>query len=127
MDITPLGDSAVILNVRDTFEDAPDETLDQVLAYFDFLKRANIPGIVELAPSYTTVTAFYDPCAAIAAGAQPDSVFDWIGGRIQTAISNGILRSKRESLTAIEIPVCYEEGYGLDLDEVTHHSGLSAA
>jgi inhibitor of KinA len=125
MEITPLGDSALILRVRDTFEDAPDETLDEVLGYFDFLRRANLPAVTELAPAYTTVAVFYDTAQAIAAGAKPDSVFEWLGGRIQTEIANGVVRLKRNAASAIEIPVCYDEKFALDLDEVTHHVGMS--
>ena len=31
MEIIPLGDSAVIVRVRERFEDAPEETLEQIL------------------------------------------------------------------------------------------------
>src|SRR6266513_1270917 len=125
MEITPLGDSALIIRVRDTFEDAPDETLDEVLGYFDFLRRANLPSVTELAPAYTTIAVFYDTAQAIAAGAKPNNVFEWLGGRIQTEIANGVVRLKRSAASAIEIPVCYDEKFALDLDEVTHHVGLS--
>ena len=124
MQITSLGDSAVILHVRETFEDAPDETLDEVLGYFDFLRRAELPGVTELAPAYTTVALFYDPVRAVAAGADPDSVFEWVAARVHTEIANGHVRLKRLPSSAIEIPVCYEDKYALDLDEVTHHVGL---
>jgi allophanate hydrolase subunit 1 len=58
MEITPLGDSAVVLHVRDKFDDAPNETLDEVLGYSDFLRNAHLPGVVEVAPAYTTVAVF---------------------------------------------------------------------
>src|SRR2546423_11497770 len=104
MEITPLGDSALILRVREAFEDAPDETLDEVLGYFDFLRRADLPGVTELAPSYTTIGIFYDPALVVAAGAKPDNIFEWLGGRIQTAIANSQVRLKRAASSAIEIP-----------------------
>ena len=49
MEIFPLGDSALIVRVREQFEDAPDETLDEVLRVFQLLQRAAIPGVIELA------------------------------------------------------------------------------
>lgn len=125
MQITPLGDSAVILHVRETFDDAPDEALDQVLGHFDFLRRADLPGVTEVAPAYTTVALFYDPVRAAAAGADPDSVFEWVAARVHTEIANGHVRLKRSPSSAIEIPVCYEAKYALDLEEVTNHVGLS--
>src|SRR2546423_6175478 len=104
MDITPLGDSGLILRVRETFDDAPDETLDQVLGYYDFLRRANLPGVYEVAPSYTTVALFYDPSRIVAAGADPDGVFEWVAARVYTEIANGNIRPKRSPASAIEIP-----------------------
>jgi inhibitor of KinA len=126
MEITPLGDSAIILHVRESFDDAPDETLDQVLGYFDFLRRAEVPSITELAPAYTSVALFYDPIRAVAAGADPNGVFEWVAARVQTEIANGNIRLKRSPGSAVEIPVCYDEKFALDLDEVTHYVGLSA-
>ena len=61
MEIIPLGDSALIVRVREQFEDAPEETLDEVLRVFQLLQRAAIPGVIELAPAYTSVAVFFDP------------------------------------------------------------------
>jgi inhibitor of KinA len=126
MDITPLGDSGLVLRVRENFDDAPDKALDEVLGYFDFLRRADIPGVYEVAPAYTTVALFYDPTRAVAAGAKPDGVFEWVAARVQTEIANGHIRLKRSPGSAIEIPICYDEKFALDLDEVMNHVGFSA-
>jgi inhibitor of KinA len=125
MQITPLGDSALTLHVREGFDELPNDTLDQVLGYFDFLRRADLPGVVELAPAYTTVTLFYDPPRAVAAGANPDSVFEWVAARVQTEIANGSIRLKRTPGSAIEIPVCYDLQFAPDLDEVSNRVGLT--
>ena len=61
MDIILLGDSALMVRVREQFADAPDETLDEVLRVFQMLQRAAIPGVIELAPAYTSVAVFFDP------------------------------------------------------------------
>src|ERR1700745_851200 len=113
MDITALGDSALILRVRDNFDDAPDETLDEVLGYFDFLRLADVAAVYEVAPAYTTVALFYDPVRAVAAGADPNGVFEWVAARVQTAIANSHIRLKRSRGSAIEIPICYEEKFAL--------------
>ncbi|HEY4283518.1 MAG TPA: 5-oxoprolinase subunit PxpB [Chthoniobacterales bacterium] len=125
MEITPLGDSAVLLHVRENFDDAPDEALDHVLGYFDFLRRAEISAVTELAPAYTTVALFYDPVRAVVAGADPNGIFEWVAAQIQTEIANGSIRLKRSPGSAIDIPVCYDEKFALDLDEVAHHVGLT--
>jgi len=125
MEITPLGDSAVVLHVRENFDDAPDEALDAVLGYFDFLRHAEISAVTELALAYTTVALFYDPVRAVAAGADPNGIFEWVSACIQTEIANGNIRLKRSPGSAIEIPVCYDEKFAPDLDEFAHHVGLT--
>jgi allophanate hydrolase subunit 1 len=52
MEITWVGDSALIVRVRDRFEDAPEETLKEVLNVLRRLEDAQVPGIIELAPAY---------------------------------------------------------------------------
>src|SRR4051812_44924756 len=125
MEITALGDSALLLHVRDSFEDAPNEALDEVLGYSDFLRRARMPGVVEVAPSYTTVALYYDAGRAVEAGADPGGVFEWMAARVQTEIANGNIRLRRSPGSAIEIPICYDEKFAPDLDEVAHHVGVS--
>ena len=115
----------MILRVRDDFESEPAQTLDEVLGYLEFLRRANIPGMTELAPSYNTIALFYDPVAVTQAGADPANIFNWLASTIQTAIANGQVRLNRTESSPIEIPVCYDEGFALDLDEISHHAGLS--
>src|SRR5438270_7724782 len=125
MQITPLGDSALLIRVVEEFEQAPDETLNAVLGTQHCLETADIPGVVELAPAYTTVAVFFDPVRVIAAGAKEDRVFDWLAGRIGKALSDapGVQNGKIETRT-IEVPVCYETGFALDLDEVARRAGV---
>lgn len=126
MEISPLGDCGLILRVCDRFAYVEAEALDQVLGYMDFLRRAKLPGVTEMAPSYTTIAVFYDPARVAAAGAPPWQVFEWLAAHIQTVIANGEVRLKRPIASAIEIPVCYDDKFALDLDEVSQHAGLSA-
>jgi inhibitor of KinA len=126
MEISPLGDCGLILRVRDRFAYAEAEALDEVLGYVDFLRRANLPGVTEIAPSYTTIAVFYDPVRVAAAGAAPAQVFEWLAAHIQTIIANGEVRLKRPVASAIEIPVCYDDKFALDLDEVSQYAGLTA-
>src|ERR1700682_1125652 len=125
MQITPLGDSALIIRLRDELEGPSDNALDEVLALHDRIKRAQIPGVIELASAYTTVALFFNPLDVIAAGADPKGVFAWLEEHIDRAVSDGDGQAKRASPSVVEIPVCYEEGCALDLDEVSKHVGLS--
>lgn len=128
MEITPLGDSALLIRVAENFDDAPDDALYKVLAAQRQLEAAKIPGVIEIAPAYTTVAIFYNPVRAVDAGGAPgDNVVDWFERRIRAALS-----VKSESVAArideppTEIPVCYDPEFGFDLAEVAQRAGLSA-
>ena len=125
MEITPLGDCAVLIRVADNFETAPDHALQQVTVARRRLASAKIPGVVEVAPAYTTVALFYDPLKAVAAGAPAEKLFAWLEKRIREAIS-GTESVGAESIevSEVEIPVCYDSEFAFDLDEVARRAGL---
>ncbi len=127
MEIAPLGDSALIVRIRESFDDASDEALNAVLATQRLLENAKLPGVIELAPAYTTVALFFDPMRVVAFGAKADEVFDWLAERIRKAISsaNEVRRDQIET-SLVEIPACYDAEFAPDLDEVAHHAGLGA-
>jgi inhibitor of KinA len=127
IEVMPLGDSALIVRVRDRFDDAPEKTLTAVLDVVRRLEAAQIPGVIEVAPAYTTVAVFFDPVHVIAHGAEPDSLFEWLGKQIREVVAMKGTRKKVVSSYSIEIPVCYDVEFGLDLDEVAHHCHLNAA
>jgi inhibitor of KinA len=128
MEIIPLGDSALIVRVREQFEDAPDETLDEVLRVFQLLQRAAIPGVIELTPAYTSVGVFFDPIAVLKSNAAT-GVFDELAIKIRSAINPGSRRRRsrvaKSAPRLIEIPVCYDTEFGLDLDRVAAHTKLA--
>ena len=124
MEITALGDSALIVRVRDRFDDAPDETLSEVLAALRRLENAQIPGVIELAPAYTTVAVFFDPLRAIHDGAGPDGVIELLIQRIGEALAGRRRQHKHAAHTA-EIPVCYDLEFAMDLKRVASHAQIS--
>jgi inhibitor of KinA len=127
MEIVPLGDSALIVRVREQFDDAPETTLDEVLRVFQQLRKAAIPGVIELAPAYTGVAVFFDLITIARSSGTPDKVFDWLARRIRAAVAGVVRpgRTKRASSRVIEIPVCYDPEFAPDLDDVARHAQIS--
>jgi KipI family sensor histidine kinase inhibitor len=130
MEIVPLGDSALIVRVRDEFEDAPDQTLTEVLRTFRRLQDAAIPGVIELAPAYTTVAVFFNPMVIANAAPKPDQARDWLTERVREVVPTGANRGRRARSTRgdarlIEIPVCYDPEFALDLDHVASQAKLT--
>ena len=125
MEIVPLGDSALIVRVVDEFR--PDESLDAVLAALRYLKAAAIPGVIELAPAYTTIGVFFDP-AHIESADSDHSPFDVLSAQIQSNLSASSFKNETAIATPlIEIPVCYEREFAPDIDDVARVAGLAEA
>ena len=126
MEVTPLGDSAVIIRVADNFDNAREHALEQVLTAQRCLIAAKIPGVIEVAPAYTTVALFYDPQVVVDAGAPVENVVGWLSQRIRDALSKSGQASTRPfQSSVIEIPVCYDREFGFDLAEVAQRASLS--
>jgi inhibitor of KinA len=131
MEIIPLGDSALIVRVREGFEDAPEEALDKVLRTFQQLQSAAIPGVIELAPAYTSVAVFFDPVVVMKASANAGEAFDWLAEQIRVAVAaiadrGRRFRPPRGDVRLVEIPVCYDPEFAPDLDDVALHAQMSA-
>lgn len=125
MEITPLGDSALVVRVREASPDPNEASSGAVLAALDKIRNAQIPGVTEAAAAYTTIAVFYDPARVAAAGIEPEAVFEWIARQIRQAVSGGSRgRAKIES-RLIKIPVCYDPEFAFDLDEVARQAALS--
>lgn len=117
MEITPLGDSALIVRVVDDFALDPEASLNAVLAAFRSLEAAAIPGVIELAPAYSTIGVFFD-----AARIEP---FNRFRTTIESILGVSSLADKIKIETPlIEIPVCYDREFALDLDDVARVAGV---
>jgi len=131
MDIIQLGDSALIVRVRERFEDAPEETLDDVLHTFHQLRNAAIPGVIELAPAYTSVAVFFDPVTVAKASDTADELSDWLAGRVRDVVAAGDRRGRRRRIgrdvRVVEIPACYDPEFALDIESVAERAQISTS
>ena len=107
----------MLVRLVDEFDS--DKSLDAVLRATEALNAAPLPGVVELVPASTTIAIFID-LAEIAG-------VDELKGAIERALQEGLKpgRPRAENASTIEVPVCYEDDFALDLDEVARHTGLS--
>ncbi len=115
MRIEPLGDAAWLIRIAEEFD--PATSLDAVLRGVRQLEAAAIPGIVELAPSYTTIGLFLDPLRID----DPEKLQEQIQKVLRSAAATASSPSARE----LEVPVCYDADFAPDLDEVAQRAGLS--
>ena len=106
IDIIPFGENAVLVN----FEQRIDEHINgAVIQLGDAIKAKQIQGVTALIPAYCSLTVCYD---------REKASFE----DLKTAI-HAIEISEHQSLIASSnptkyLPVCYDEPYGMDLEEV---------
>lgn len=123
MKFVPLGDSAVVVRLRDELAE-PNETLALVLRAWELLRGAALPGVNELTPSYTSVALFFDP-VVVASHASEQSPTEWLIKRITDLLRRAKSAQIKSRGKVLEIPVCYEEEFALDLGAIAEHAGIS--
>jgi inhibitor of KinA len=110
-EILPLGDSALLIRV-------PNESAQRdVLAIVRCLTAAGIPGVVELVPAPASVGVFFNP-----AEEQHGSLISKIEELLDRAPFHEDAENEARS---IEIPVCYDGEFAIDLAEVASWCGLT--
>lgn len=120
MQITPLGDNALVLEVGTVIDES---THRRVQAVWRALAAAPLPAVSELVPAYTTVTVFYDPWVAVQAGAPAMGIADWLGGLLRERLKNPPKLEKTKP-RVVEVPVCYGGEFGPDLARVAAQAKL---
>ncbi|CEH31399.1 kinase inhibitor [Aneurinibacillus migulanus] len=130
MKIYPLGDAAAVIELGEEISEAVHR---KVKALSIQLEAQPIPGMIEYVPAFTTVTVFYDPYR----------VLREMGVQLSEAGMSGLVSPYRKvhdmlermvaeigdeaeiAVRVIEIPVCYGEEFGPDLEFVANHNGLT--
>ena len=107
-----------MLHVCDAFEDDAERCLEAVTDAHRRLTNARLTGVVEIIPAFTTVGVFVDPANTEALEVK---IAATLNGRPPS--NRGKLAKPRR----IEVPVCYDEEFAVDLHDVAEHSGLQLA
>ncbi len=108
IEIKPLGDKALIVRVGDS--------LGAVLAALRKLEAAPLAGVSDIAPAFASVAVFFDSPGRLRAGR----------AAVEAALRK---RGRLLKITAkprlLEVPVCYDKEFALDLETVARQSGLA--
>ncbi len=107
MEIVALGDSGLIIRLRDS--------LGAVLAVMRKLEAAKIPAVCDLVPAFASVAVFFESPEECAAGSEA----------VRVALQGKSRVSKLEKPRRIDLPVCYDLEFALDLATVAQHCRLS--
>jgi inhibitor of KinA len=108
MEILPLGDSALIVRVADS--------LGEILAAARKLEAAQLPGVVEVVPAFASVALFLQsPEFLVSCTAAVPAVLRGRGRLVRT----------KHAPRSVDVPVCYNPEFALDLEAVAQHCGFS--
>ncbi len=108
----PAGDQALVVELGDTINrDINRRVRDLTLA----TEKSNVPGVLEIVPTYRSLLVYYDPLAIS---------FSDLASRIEQA-ENEMDEQALESPRIVRIPTLYGGEYGPDLEFVAEHAGLT--
>jgi inhibitor of KinA len=113
MKISPLGDSALTADFADESSDR-ERLLARALSAAETLEGANIPGVIDVTAAYESMAVFFDP-------ARIEQDFE---EKIGALVASAGVRASRKA-RRIEIPVCYDDEFALDLARVVTQTSLT--
>ncbi|MGM1049499.1 MAG: 5-oxoprolinase subunit PxpB [Bacillota bacterium] len=116
----PLGDSAVLIQLGQVISESVHH---QVHAASQYIENHPFPGYIECIPSFTTVSIHYD-LLKLPRRDGVSSSFEVVCLLLNELLSEIELQEERVPVV-VDIPVCYEEEYGPDLEVVATINGLT--
>ena len=118
--IDPLGDSALLIQ----FEDILDESINKkVLQVFYRLKNSGTIWIRDVIPAYSSLAVHYNPFI-ITKEKIHQTIFETAVAQIQKII-NEEAGQKEIISSVIHVPVCYEQQYAPDLEQLAKQKELT--
>jgi inhibitor of KinA len=110
--ISPLGDRALVVRCGVAIDEG---TFHRVQALSQRLEESPPLGIIEYVPAFTTVTIYYDPLRVS---------LQILSQAIDQLAGSSRVQPPAQQRT-VEIPVCYGDEFGPDLEEVACHNQLA--
>lgn len=118
--IFPLGDCASTIELGKLMNAGLNK---KVLAMQKWFYENSFNGLMDTIVAYTTLTIIYDPNIIRKNYLFKGTVWDWIGKKLELAYKESSIQDSNNSMT--RIPVCYDEEFGFDLQEVSRSTNLS--
>lgn len=123
--IYPLGEKAITIEIGKTISEENHQT---VLSLGKFIEQLPIPGFIETVPTYCSLTIYYNPIELVKVFPESrNGIFNWMNTYLQNVLSKwqpGFNSTDQKPI--ISIPICYDEDYGIDLNEVANYHNTTA-
>ncbi len=119
--IFPLGDAAITVD----FGNCIDETINkEVIARFNQLRQQPLPGMIEAAPAYSSLTVYYDIMALKKKIPGHQTVYEWMRQLLEERLQQPV---QQDQITGrlLHIPVCYDKEFALDIQQLATTKNIS--
>lgn len=114
----PLSEYAITFQLGDTLS----EEVYQIISRLNFaIKKKPFEGFVETIPAYTTLTVFYNP---VLLSDEQVSNYDYICDYVSKLLNN-LPRTDTQKKEIVEVPVCFDVEFAVDLPLIAQEKGLS--
>ena len=120
--IFPLGDSAITVDFGNTINETVN---NEVIARFSQLKQDPLPGMIEAVPAYSSFTIYYDVVKVRKIISGGYTAFETIKKQLEERFRQPV-QQKDIPERVIKIPVCYEEEYALDMQQLAAKKNISS-
>ncbi|WP_432748776.1 5-oxoprolinase subunit PxpB [Pectinatus frisingensis] len=121
--IKPLGETGLIIIFGDEINPQIHKNVKNLSDYID---KHPFPGLCEYTISYTSVAVFYNPFTVKkhCVTSKEKTAFTIVTGLIKNYIAAAVKMPQAKPHT-VEIPVCYGDEYGPDIEFVANYNNLS--
>ncbi len=119
----PLSEDALLLRFGDSIDPAINA---RVHATATRLRAAALPDVCEIAPAYASLLIRFDPLAWMGLRDPDEAPHARLLDVIEPLLRNPDTAAASTMARIVEIPVCYGDEYGPDLDEAARHAQLDA-
>jgi len=115
MNIKPFGNSAILIEFKQVIDGSVN---DLVLKLYNKIKARKIEGVLSLVPAYSSLTIVYN--------AEVNNYTALVKKIEEIFYENETIDTKqKQSNKNIEIPICYDDEFGIDLGELSNTLNLS--
>jgi inhibitor of KinA len=119
--IFPIGDTALVID----YGNLVDEPINkEVMARFAQLKNANLPGVVEVVPAYSSLAVYYHPPEVLKKQVIVTTAYNRMKNQVEQLLAQPVINNGATE-RLLTIPVCYAYEFAPDIKELSAINNIS--
>lgn len=117
-----LGDHAIVFALEAKMDVM---ILQKIKKMNEFIVAKNVNGILDVIPSYHTITIVYDIDDFLSSTENATNQLTIFCTKMITEFENKLMEEKTNEPTIYKVPVCYENIFGIDLENISNTNCIS--